>query len=275
MKRLLFVVATLAVAVVFAETAAPAKDAAPAAAKEKAVKKTPLTPAQQEARRRAREMKRFGGYIIKPNSSAGKILFVDTRKAAKDTAAADVVAFLRKTYQYPAEVVQGDADQADVSKVGKTAATMTIVLCEKPDSPALLISPEDMWASVNATRLARGCADPKVFAARVRKELTRAFCFLAGAGNSMGSATVMTPIFSNMELDERFVEEIPPDVDGKFNKHLAAFGIKPWIRSTYTYACEEGWAPQPTNEFPKAIWDKVHAAPTKPIVIAPETTKQK
>lgn len=266
MKNLVFAFATLAMTFAFAE--APATDKA----KEK---KTPLTPAQQAARRQAREMKRFGGYIVKPNSAAGKILFVDTRKEVKDTAAADVVAFLRKTYQYPAEVVKGEADQADVSKVGKTAATMTIVLCEKPDSPALLISPEDMWASVNATRLARGCSDPKVFAARVRKELTRAFCFLAGAGNSMGSATVMTPVFSNMELDERFVEEIPPDVDGKFNKHLAAFGIKPWIRTTYTYACEEGWAPQPTNEFQKAIWDKVHAAPTKPIVIAPETTKQK
>ena len=43
--------------------------------------------------------------------------------------------------------------------------------------------------------------------------------------------------------------------------------------STYKKACEEGWAPNPTNEFQKAIWDKVHELPTEPIKIKPEEKK--
>ena len=45
-------------------------------------------------------------------------------------------------------------------------------------------------------------------------------------------------------------------------------------RTVYRKACEEGWAPQPTNDVQKAIWDKVHAMPTEPLKIKPETKKQ-
>ena len=47
----------------------------------------------------------------------------------------------------------------------------------------------------------------------------------------------------------------------------------PGKRSVYRKACEEGWAPAPTNDVQKAIWDKVHAMPTEPIKIKPETKK--
>jgi len=30
---------------------------------------------------------------------------------------------------------------------------------------------------------------------------------------------------------------------------------------------EEGWAPAPTNEYQKIVWDKVHAIPQKPMKI--------
>ena len=36
---------------------------------------------------------------------------------------------------------------------------------------------------------------------------------------------------------------------------------------TYKEACEEGWAPAPTNEIQKAIWDKVRATPKNPMKI--------
>jgi hypothetical protein len=34
-------------------------------------------------------------------------------------------------------------------------------------------------------------------------------------------------------------------------------GIKPARMTTYRKACEEGWAPMPTNSVQKAIWDEV------------------
>jgi hypothetical protein len=35
----------------------------------------------------------------------------------------------------------------------------------------------------------------------------------------------------------------------------------------YKLACEEGWAPAPTNEYQKAIWDETHAIPANPMKI--------
>ena len=58
-----------------------------------------------------------------------------------------------------------------------------------------------------------------------------------------------------------------------FPLSLPYYGITPWYQTTYHKAVEEGWAPAPTNEYQKAIWDKVHAMPTAPIKIKPETKK--
>ena len=40
---------------------------------------------------------------------------------------------------------------------------------------------------------------------------------------------------------------------------LPQMGIPQIRRVSYKNACEEGWAPAPTNEFQKAIWEKVKA----------------
>ena len=57
-------------------------------------------------------------------------------------------------------------------------------------------------------------------------------------------------------------------------RYLLSLGVKPYRLTTYRKACEEGWANPPTNDVQKAIWDKVHAMPTEPIKIKPETKKQ-
>ena len=66
-----------------------------------------------------------------------------------------------------------------------------------------------------------------------------------------------------------------------FNAVLTAAkarAITPVPRTTYRRACYEGWAPAPTNEFQKAIWEKVKAdrerGPTTPITIPPPTQKK-
>lgn len=43
---------------------------------------------------------------------------------------------------------------------------------------------------------------------------------------------------------------------------MEAAGIEPVRRTTYKVAVEEGWAPPPTNDFQRAIWDAAHAAAT-------------
>ena len=53
----------------------------------------------------------------------------------------------------------------------------------------------------------------------------------------------------------------------------ATQGVTVRATTNYKTACREGWAPAPTNDVQKAIWDKVHAMPTEPIKIKPEEKK--
>ena len=44
-------------------------------------------------------------------------------------------------------------------------------------------------------------------------------------------------------------------------------GVTPARKGIYEAACQQGWAPAPTNDIQKAIWDKVHAVPATPMKI--------
>ncbi len=84
-------------------------------------------------------------------------------------------------------------------------------------------------------------------------------------------------ILSEVKLEKTYdlQNTLPQDVTMRQLKYLADMGGKPQSRTTYRKACEEGWAPAPTNDVQKAIWDKVHEMPTEPIKIKPETKKVK
>ena len=99
----------------------------------------------------------------------------------------------------------------------------------------------------------------------------RAFAAVSGGlgsqypGNMMGIAKI-----EDLDLVEPF---LPMDKLQAIVKHLESRGVTPTIIAHYRQACQQGWAPAPTNEYQKAIWDKVHQLPTAPIKIKPETKK--
>ena len=53
------------------------------------------------------------------------------------------------------------------------------------------------------------------------------------------------------------------------------YGIKTLTIASYRTACHYGWAPAPTNDVQRAIWQKVHEMPAAPLKILPEKTKVK
>ena len=114
--------------------------------------------------------------------------------------------------------------------------------------------------------------------ARVRKEALRAFAFVGGGAYVARGEPLMRDVRSASDLDavdlERFgIEEIL-----HLRESVAHYGLVPWHQATYKKACEEGWAPAPTNEFQKAIFDQVKAdkerGPTNPITIKPPNAKK-
>ena len=48
---------------------------------------------------------------------------------------------------------------------------------------------------------------------------------------------------------------------GLYAAYLGALGVVPAETATYRQACREGWAPAPTNDVQRAIWDRYRAAP--------------
>ena len=65
------------------------------------------------------------------------------------------------------------------------------------------------------------------------------------------------------------------DVVQRFWDYMKPLGVLPAQRATYMKACQEGWAPPPTNDVQKAVWEKVHAIPDKPITIEYDPKKDK
>ena len=156
-------------------------------------------------------------------------------------------------FEFPSPKVMGEA---------------SLFVIDDENMPPLLSAPESRWVAVNVAPLAKGAGEkPQFFAARVQKELTRGFAILAGAQNSGYPDALVGCVTKPADLD-RFIDcRLPIDVINRFAPYLAGYGITPEVVTTYRKACEEGWAPAPTNEIQRAIWQKVHQTPEKPTKI--------
>lgn len=228
---------------------------------------------------REKAMVKFGGHIAKPGSKQGSVGFVNAQKRIPASEIDKVVAGLREMLNQEVSVrelpVKGMPTRSDVESAGFSVAVFAV---DDPNLPGLLSAPEDRWALVNVAKLSEGLKDDVLAKGltkhRFRGELHRAFALVAGGWASQYQGN-MNNVSSVRDLDSLKVDAVTVDVMMRCDAYLKSIGVTPEYVTTYQRACREGWAPSPTNEFQKAVWDRVHAAPTKPIVIAPEKTKQK
>lgn len=152
-------------------------------------------------------------------------------------------------------------------------APATVELVDGDAQSALILFPEEFRAQVNIRPLAADGVASTALVERVEKELVRAGCYLMGTGYGP-TGCITAPIRSVKELDGLMLETPSPEAlthvrGGQKN------GIKviQWV--TYRHACQQGWAPPPTTEDQKRVWDEVHAPPTKPLKITYDKDKQK
>lgn len=204
------------------------------------------------------------GFLPVPNTQKGRIALVNkqSRMSAQDIA--EIAALIAKDTRCRCEV--GAAEGANI----------TVEIIDSPDAPAIAAYPEDFKSTMNVARMEKGLkggAVAKFFPKRCRKELLRAFCFACGtAGTQYPDNILAIGKISDLDLVGEF---IPGDTIYAMQTRLNKIGVAPVQYVSYARACVEGWAPAPTNDVQRMIWDKVHAAPTAPIVIKPESTKRK
>lgn len=235
------------------------------------LRRPPLTPQQQ--------MERFGGflqreyngtfcYMINAQTRADDEIFTWAISQMKQVLSLPII--LEKTT--PEGVETFSLVQKTFSSKDKAGAVITIV--DLPAMPTLLVANEDGWAQVNVAPLAKDNPTKEIFEKRVKKEVWRGFTYLFGGGNSRMDMCLMRPITSLAELDARPSVVPTPEPFNNIMEGAKARGITPIRRSTYKQACKEGWAHMPTNEFQRAIWDRIHSekerGPSNPISIVPK-----
>ena len=218
-----------------------------------------------------------GGRISKPNTGKGAVRIIYSTKAIGKDAMDNSLATLTKIIKIDVKMVEGAKPEILSAKeeLKKYSAQAGVFVVEDNSLPRLLVAPEEGWAIVNVTALRDGASSPEVVTARIRKEMSRALMFVCGCGNA---GAVMQPVTKSSDLDAISVETFPPVVRNQLLAHLKKLEIEPVYEASYLRACQEGWAPSPTNDVQKAIWEKIKAdkerGPTNPITIPPPNAKK-
>ena len=189
----------------------------------------------------------FGGYVTKPDPGNGHIAIVNLQKRVDGKEIKVAVRTLERFLPLKYEI----ADKAD-----PTAAMSVYLKDAEEQATALTVSPEEFYAAVNVAALARENPAGDVLAARTRKEIIRAVAYVCGAAGSQYPGTLLGPVRSPKALDAFREEGLPLDALVRMEVFAKAIGVRPVRKVYYTIACEEGWAPAPTNKFQQAIWDK-------------------
>ena len=162
---------------------------------------------------------------------------------------------------------------------GKTApvrpdekAGVVVFLDGNGDGPSLLAAPEDGWATVGVKALKEDNPTPEVLEARLKKQIWRAGCYALGIGIE-ATPSVLRPIAKPKDLD--MFEDLcsTPVITPLVRDSAIKHGLGRIRIVTYRQACREGWAPAPTNDAQKAVWEKERAIPKNPMKIEFDSKK--
>ena len=243
MKKLVFIIAAVCAGIAFSDETHVEGVAKKKGISEKVLKKT-------------------GG--IAEKKGEGKIVIVNCQDLISDTLISERAERLGRLLKCSFEVVKG---AWDISANKPSDANFAIYVINDAKLPMSLVAAESGWGVVNTVGLAEGD--------RFSKQLTRVFALTVGAMCSHNIHSPMQPVSNVRQLDSVKSDNIMRDMIDSIRMNMTARGMTASRVTSYRKACEEGWAPQPTNEYQKAIWKEVHTIPDKPLTIEYDPKKDK
>ena len=210
-----------------------------------------------------------GGYVVKIGE--GKVIAVrDKQSTYSEGELAAVVQYACRVSKRPF-VLAGPDYPGD--KVGAEVVLVDEIAGER--KTGVLAAPEDGWAKLAVGRLVADKPDDALRQKRLRLELLRAGAMSVGLGVSMFQPCLMARVSSLSDIDAIRMGRFCPEAENNFDESAKRLGLGRAIVKGYYTACQEGWAPAPTNDVQKAIWDKVHEVPAKPMKIEFDPKKGK
>ena len=213
----------------------------------------------------AQNTRRLGGLLEKPG--IGTLAFL---KSQKTYGKGDIESLSRmfagqlhvpiRIVDSPSPVTIGNAAEI----LSKTGVTVGIFFVDDERMPLSLVAAEERWAIINTLKVARGAANGELAVKRLQREISRTVksIFLNGTTEKGEKAVRTAEDLEKIRKDPIDGQQLFTIVRGLPSYDLVAPRIVP-----YKLACEEGWAPAPTNEYQKAIWDETHAIPANPMKI--------
>ena len=232
--------------------------------------KTPDTTRKDMEAKRNSFVERTGGLVVKPGSHKGRVVLINKQKRVSEAEIKPVLGALFRDTRFNFELTVDSSAEGGV----------VVEIIDDETKPGFLVAPEDYWASVNVAKLGKGLATEdgvrKFLPSRLRKELMRAVAFACGCGASAYPGNLFD-LTTTADLDFR-LERYPVDVIKNVGRKLVSRGLAPTVVAPYNRAVHEGWAPAPTNDIQRAVYERVTKGmkekPTKGIKITPETTPE-
>lgn len=210
-----------------------------------------------------------GGLIMSPDNGNRIVIWDATGKAGSAVSAFTNTATRLLSLPFAVKFGEVSGSAYSVAKMAKSEKTPVVIVISSTgdEAPALSVFPEEAIACINYAALVGG--DEKTTTTRIEKELFRSLGFTLGGYMVSRTACVMDIVYSRDELDANTTMLLSPMRRVGINKAAEKLKIPTLRKTLYSTAVRQGWAPAPTNEAQKAIWDKVHAVPSKPIQIKP------
>jgi hypothetical protein len=209
-----------------------------------------------------------GGMLRDTRNMTGRIVIINAQKKVPTDKIAEVVSWTADFLKVQMEVIDGDYVSRDASYAWrqKNKANALIIVCDDGSNDTLLIAPEKRWGSVNISTFVN-----KNLESRTQKEVSRAIAYVCGGMSSQYNPTLGSQIDDADALDNVRSCRLPIDLLMSVGRYLPQLGVQPYRNVIYRKAVREGWAPAPTNDVQKAIWEKVRSekerGPTNPIEI--------
>lgn len=232
--------------------------------------------AARRSGKRERMLRKTGGFILRVPETAG---FFNVINAQRKVPATTLEPFVRDMGRFTSTIVRlVELDKAitltnATEVLKKSGAGGCVFIVDEPTFPISLVAQEAKWGFVNVAALSGAGVDEKILSLRTAREAWRVFALVTGAGDTSMGHCLLKPVFAPDDLDNINANSISPEPLLVMTEHMKAMGVNQVTRCTYLEACREGWAPAPTNEYQRAIWEKVKAdkerGPTNPITIKP------
>ena len=223
---------------------------------------TPEERAAWGAERMAERYRKTGGEIIKPGSRKGSVAIINQQSKLPDSEIEKVLELLRKDCNITYVAVKGTPGTKPLDALKKSGATFAVVVIDDPNEPSMLVANDECWATLNVAKYENNLPEGKLryipYNARCRKGILRAYAVLTGGARSQFPGNILA--VTSIEARDTVGEFVPGDVQMVIRQNFKDYGVTAETRATYIRACKEGWAPAPTNDVQKAIWDRMKDA---------------